>query len=224
MGVIPEEHKGHLKEFFEKNMRYDVNLLLFTQETECSLCRNARELLEELSLLSPKIRLEVYDFLKDDTKAKEYEVDKVPGIVLSGTKAYGIRFYGLPSGYEFNPFTGAIVNVSKASSNLSERSRTRLRSIPKPVHLKIFVTPTCPYCAMVAELAYQFAIENTMIRLEIVEITEFPQLAQKYNVMSVPKVSIDEKSEFVGAIPEDVFVEFLMTSIGMPSKSPLMYL
>jgi glutaredoxin-like protein len=224
MRVLAEEHKEHLREFFEKNTRYDAHLILFTQETKCNLCRNTRELLMELSSLSPKIRLEVYGILKDNEKAKYYEVDKVPCIAISGTKTYGIRFYGLPFGYEFNPLTESIVNVSKDSSNISERSKIRLRSIPRSVHIEVFVTPTCPYYGMIAELAYQFAIENTMIRLNLVEITEFPELAQKYNFVSVPKVVINRKSEFIGAVPEDVFVEFIMTSVGMSSKSPQIYM
>jgi thioredoxin-related protein len=68
---------------------------------------------------------------------------------------------------------------------------------------------------MRAQLAYQFAIENTTIRLGVVELTEFRELAKKYSVVSVPKVVIDEKSEFVGTVSEDMFVELIMTSVGM---------
>ena len=65
MGLIPDEHRQHLKEEFEKNLKGEVRILVFTQEIECPFCKQARELSEEVSTLSSKIKVEVYDFVKD---------------------------------------------------------------------------------------------------------------------------------------------------------------
>jgi len=207
LGLIPEEHKQHLKEEFEKNLKDEVRIVVFTQETECPHCKQARELAEEVGALSNKIKVEVYDFVKDSEKAKKYQIDKVPAIALLGKKDYGIRFYGLAYGYEFRPFTESIINVSRGATNLSEETKKKLASIEKPVHIQVFVSLTCPYCPLVTSLAHQFAMESNLVRADMVDMGEFPHLGHKYSVMGVPKTVINEKREFVGAVPEELFVE-----------------
>ena len=207
MGLLPEEQKQGLKDEFERSLKDDVRVLVFTQETECPFCKQARELVEEVASVSNKIKAEVYDFVKDSERAREYQVDKVPAIVILGKKDYGIRFYGLPYGYEFRPFTEGIINVSRGATDLSEETKKKLKSIKKPVHIQVFVTLTCPYCPIVTGLAHKFAMENDLIRADIVDVGEFPHLGHKYSVRGVPKTVINEKTEFVGAVPEELFVE-----------------
>jgi len=207
MGLILQKQKQQLEEEFEKNLKGDVRILVFTQETECPFCKQARELAEEVSAFSNKIKVEVYDFVKDSEKAKEYQIDKVPAIAVLGKKDYGIRFYGLAYGYEFRPFTESIINVSRGATNLSDETKKKLASIEKPVHIQVFVSLTCPYCPLVTSLAHQFAMENDLIRADMVDVSEFSHLVQKYNVMGVPKTVINEKTEFVGVVPEELFVQ-----------------
>jgi len=210
MSIIPEEHKQHIKEELEEKLQNPVRLIVFTQETECQFCKQTRELAEEVATLSDKIKAEVYDFVKDNEKAKEYRVDKVPAIAIVGNKDYGIRIYGIPYGYEFSPFIEAIINVSKGTTDLSEETKQKLKSIDKPVHIQVFVTLTCPYCPLVSSLAHKFAIENDLIGADIVEIAEFPHLAQKYSVMGVPKVVINEQIEFLSVLPEESFLQQIL--------------
>lgn len=207
MSMIPEKYKQHIKEELEKNLQGSVRLVVFTQKVECQFCKQTRELAEEVATLSDKIKIEVYDFAKDDEKAKEYRIDKVPAIAVVGNKDYGIRIYGIPHGYEFSAFIEAIVNVSKGATNLSEETKRKLKSIDKPVHIQVFVTLTCPYCPLVTSLAHKFAIENDLIRADMIEAAEFPHLAQKYSVMGVPKIVINEQIEFVGVLPEENFLQ-----------------
>lgn len=219
MGLVSKEHKQQLKEEFEKNLKNDVRILVFTQEIECPFCKQARELAEEVGAFSNKIKVEVYDFVKDSEKAKEYQIDKVPAIAVLGKKDYGIRFYGLAYGYEFRPFTESIINVSRGATNLSEETKKKLASIEKPVHIQVFVSLTCPYCPLVTSLAHQFAMESDLVRADMVDTGEFPHLVQKYNVMGVPKTVINEKTEFVGAVPEELFVQQVVVA----QRSPTMY-
>jgi len=219
MGLIPEEHKHHLKEEFEKNLKDDVRIVMFTQETECPFCKQARELAEEVGAFSNKIKVEVYDFVKDSEKAKKYQIDKVPAIAVLGKKDYDIRFYGLAYGYEFRPFTESIINVSRGATNLSEETKKKLASVEKPVHIQVFVSLTCPYCPLVTSLAHQFAMESDLVRADMVDVGEFPHLGQKYSVMGVPKTVINETTEFVGAVPEELFVQ----QVVLAQKSPSIY-
>jgi len=207
LGLISEEHKQHLKEELGKNLKDDIKIVVFTQETECPFCKQARELAEEVGALSNKIKVEIYYFLKDSRKAREYKIDKVPAIAVLGKKDYGVRFYGLAYGYEFKPFTESIINASRGATNLSEETKKKLASIEKPVHIQVFVSLTCPYCPLVTSLAHQFAMEGDLVRADMVDVAEFPHLGQKYSVMGVPKTVINEKTEFVGAVPEELFVQ-----------------
>jgi len=221
MGLIPEEHKAHLKEELQEGMKDPVRIVLFTQEVECQFCREARELVQEVSSLVPdKISVEIYDFVKDSEKAKEYGVDKVPAIALVGKKDYGIRYYGIPYGYEFNTFIDNIINVSKGSTNLSEDTKKKLQSIEKPVHIQVFVTLTCPYCPTAAGLAHKFALESDKVSADVIEVGEFPYLGQKYSVMGVPKIVINERTELVGAVPESQFAAHVVQA----QKTPDIYM
>jgi len=210
MSLIPEEHKEHVRSELEEKLEKPVTIVMFTQEIECQSCAQTRRLLTEFAALSNKISLEVYDFVADVAKAKEYGVDKVPAIIVLGEKDYGVRFYGLPYGYEFQTFLEGVISVSTGKTDLSEETKKKLKEVKKPVRIQVFVTLTCPYCPMVASLAYKFATENDMVKADVVEVSEFPHLGVKYAIMGVPKTVINEKTEFVGAFPEDLFLEHII--------------
>ena len=171
----------------------------FLQET--------RDLVLELGTLSPMIKIKVYDFVKNGDEDIKYNIKKIPAIAITGIKDYGIRYYGVPAGYEFAAFMDDIIDVSKGTTSLPENIKKKLAEIKKPVHIQVFVSPTCPYCPKAARIAHQFAIESEFIRADVVEMTEFPYLVQRYSVMSVPHVVINEDTSFIGAQPPEVFIE-----------------
>ena len=206
MSLIPDEHKEHLRMELNEKLEKPVKIIMFTQEVECQFCMQTRQLINELAALNDKVKVEIYDFLKDSEKAKEYGVDKVPAIVIVSEKDYGIRFYGIPYGYELQTLLEGVINVSRGRTDVSEETRKKLREIKTPVHIQVFVTLTCPYCPVVATIAYKFAIESDLIKADVIEASEFPQLAVKYAVMGTPKTVINEKIEFIGAFPEDLFL------------------
>lgn len=210
MGVLPEEHKDHLKAELSEKLQDPVRIIVFTQELECKFCAETRQLVQELPQLNDKIKIEIYDFVKDADKAKEYGVDKVPAIAVMGEKDYGLRFYGFPYGYEFQTLLGDIIAVSRRTTDLSEQTKQRLKEVKTPVHIKTFVTLTCPHCPVAASMAHKFAIESDLITAEVIDSSEFPHLAMKYGVMGVPKVVLNEKIEFVGAFQEDLFLEHVI--------------
>jgi len=207
MSLIAEEHKEHIKSQLAENLINPVRLIMFTQELECQYCVQTKQLVYELAALNDKIQAEVHDFVADAELAKQYGVDKVPAIVLLGTKDYGIRFYGLPYGYEFQTLMSGLAIVSQGKTALSEETKAKIKSITTPVHIQVFVTLTCPHCPGAASMAHMFALENDLIRADAIDANEFPQLAIKYGIMGVPKIVVNEKVEFVGAVPENMFLE-----------------
>jgi glutaredoxin-like protein len=210
MSLISDEHKEHVRNQLAESLVNPVRIVMFTQEMECQFCAQTKQLITELAALNENIQAEVHDFVADAELAKQYEIDKVPAIVVLGEKDYGIRFYGLPYGYEFQTLMSALSVVSKGKTELSEETKAKLRAITNPVHIQVLVTLTCPHCPAAASMAHMFAVENDMIRADVVDANEFPQLAIKYGVMGVPKVVVNDKVEFVGALPEKMFLEHVL--------------
>jgi glutaredoxin-like protein len=145
MALLKERDRKQLVKEFEA-LREPVKLLMFTQEVECQYCSETRMISEEVADLSDKISLEVYDFVKDEEVAEHYNVDKIPALVImkggDDPKDYGIRFFGIPSGYEFSTVIEDIMMVSTGDSGLSGDTKTFLANLKEPLHLQVFVTPT----------------------------------------------------------------------------------
>lgn len=204
--VLQESDKETIQKKFV-GLADDVELIVFSQEIECQFCKETKDLMLELGTLSKKVRVKVYDFVKDGDEVLKYNIKKIPAVAIVAKTDCGIRYYGVPEGYELPVLIDTIIDVSKGKTSLSETIKTRLAEITKPVHLQVFVSPTCPYCPKMARIAHQFSIENENIRSDVIEMVEFPYLAQRYSVMSVPHVVINENTSFIGAHPPEIFIE-----------------
>lgn len=195
----------------------NVKILVFTQEYECQFCGETRKIVEEVASLSDKISWEVYDFVGDKEIVEQYNIDKIPAIVILGPKDedYGVRYYGIPSGYEFSSFLHDIKAVAAGPDGigLSQATIDALDALKSPIHLQVFVTPTCPYCPQAVTLAHAMAIASENVRADMVEATEFPHLSQRYHVMSVPRTVINEDEYVEGAAPEKVLLEKIQSAI-----------
>ena len=161
--------------------------------------------MEDIAALSKKISVKVYDFVADKDQVAKYKIDKIPATVVEGGKDYGIRFFGVPAGYEFVSLLGSIELVSSGESGLSEATRNALSQLKDAVHIQVFITLTCPYCPRAVEMAHKLAFESDLVAADMVESAEFPHLANKYGVMAVPKVVVNEE-----ALPEAEFIENVM--------------
>lgn len=210
MSLIPDDRKEGLRNDLKERMIDPIKIVMFTQEVECRFCSDTRQLIQELASLNDKIMVEIYDFVANADKAKEYKIEKIPAIAIIGKKDYGVRMYGIPYGYELQTLISAIVNVSRGTTDLSDKTKAILADVKSPVHIQVFVTLTCPHCPTAAAIAHKLAIESDMISADVIDSSEFPTLAQKYSVIGVPKVVINEKIEFVGAFNEDLFAEHVV--------------
>ncbi|MCL5959132.1 MAG: thioredoxin family protein [Chloroflexi bacterium] len=150
MSFINEENQKFLREKFAKEMAKDVTITVFGQgdsllsvpTQDCMYCKETKQLMEEISGLSDKIHLQELDFVKDSDRAKQMGVDKIPAIVLDGEGTPGVKYYGIPSGYEFSSVIEDIVDVSKHQTDLSANTKQALQKLSKDVHIQVFVTPT----------------------------------------------------------------------------------
>jgi glutaredoxin-like protein len=212
MPLLSQEIVGKVKEELA-DLVGPVRLVMFTQEFECEFCAETRQLVEEVAALSDQLTAEVYNFVTDKEKAEALGIDKIPAVAVIGAEDYGVRFYGIPSGYEFASFLNAIRTVAAGEPGLSEEGVKMVIALSEPVHIQVFVTPTCPYCAGSVVLAHQMAIASPMVRADMVEAQEFPQLAIKYQVMGVPRTVINEKVHIEGSAPEPMVLEKLQEAL-----------
>jgi glutaredoxin-like protein len=213
MAFLDKKVRADIENIF-KGLRNDVTLRYFTQEMECRFCKETHELLEEVRGLSPRIKLEAFDLVKDAEESARYGITKIPALAVMDEKDYGIRFYGIPSGYEFNSLIEAIKLVSTGETLLSPEAKQFLDKLEKDVHLQVFVTPTCPYCPGTVILAHQMAYYSPKVKADMIEATEFPQLSQKFNVYGVPRMVINETGSIEGAASEKMVLQKIAEVVG----------
>jgi glutaredoxin-like protein len=213
MALLKDDDRQKIEGIFEA-VAENVTLVMFTQAHECDYCQTTRELVQELAALSDKVTAEVYDFVADEALAKDYSIDKIPAVVVRGDADYGIRFYGVPAGYEFMSLIEAIVDVGKRDHGLPANIVAQLTRVDQPVRMQAMVSPTCPYCPRAVRTAHKFAMASEHITGDMVEISEFPHLAVKYSVQGVPNTIVNDKESVLGAQPESEFVKAILKSIG----------
>ncbi|WP_442891760.1 protein disulfide oxidoreductase [Aggregatilinea sp.] len=209
MSLMDTDTQNQVRELLS-TVSTPVTLHLFTQEFECGYCKETRQIAEEVSALSDLVTLEIHDLQADSELAASLNIDKIPAIaVFEGDKDFGIRFYGIPSGYEFTSFLEAILLVGAGSVELEKETLAFLEALDEPLHLQVFVTPTCPYCPRAVSLAHMLAYASPKITADMVEVTEFPHLGNRYHVMGVPRTVIGEEVYVEGAVPERMLLDKL---------------
>lgn len=211
--MIRDEDRKYLEEEFNKNLKAEVDLVVFSSEDEkCQYCKETKALAEELSGINEKITLTVYDFEKDHDVAEKYGVTKYPATVVakSGEADGRIVYYGIPSGYEFGSLIEDLKNVSRNEAEVSSKAMEIVSKIDKPMKIQVYVTPTCPYCPKAVGIAHKFALLNKNITGEMIEAQEFMAESDEAGVSAVPHIVINGDVNFVGAQPDEVFAEYLL--------------
>ena len=183
-----------------------VTLIFFEQSIGCDACAPTRRLLEQIKELTDRITIETLNLVIEKDRAEQYGIDRVPAIVVSAPGRDRIRFYGAPFGNELMSLVDAIRMTGTGETGLSEQSRAQLKTLAKPVDVKVFFTPTCVYCPRMITLANEMAVESPLVNATAIDATEYPDLVRRYNVNGVPKTVINDSIEIMGAAPEEELV------------------
>jgi alkyl hydroperoxide reductase subunit AhpF len=142
MPLITEDVAGQLKQEFAR-LKNPVRLAVFSQALADPDSEQVKRLVEELEAVDSRISVQSHNFVLDKEKVEAMHIQRTPAIAILGAeKDYGIRMYGLPSGYEFGTLVDAIVDVSSGESGLSEDTKKALAQVTRPVHIQVFSTPT----------------------------------------------------------------------------------
>lgn len=214
--LISESNQKIIRERFSP-LTGDVVIQYYETSLDCPTCPEINTLLEELVALSDKLSLDVFNLDIDSEQAAAAAITQAPAFTLTDASRtdYGIRFYGAPSGYEFATLLEDILMISQGDSGLHADTKASLAALDTPTNLDVFVTPTCPYCPQAVRLAHQFAFESTAVTGSMVEATEFPEWANKFNVYGVPKTVINNSDEtsLEGAAPEQMLLEKVLEAV-----------
>ena len=142
MPLISDEVAAELRHEFQ-GLVNPVRLVVFSQALADPESAQVKRLVEELAALDPRLSAETANFVLDKDKVDALGIARIPAVAIVGAdKDYGIRFYGMPSGYEFGTLVEAILDVSRGESGLTDETRAGLAQLPRPVHLQVFSTPT----------------------------------------------------------------------------------
>jgi len=205
--MASQAYLNQLKATF-KQLPYDIPLLLFTAKGHEDVFTQAnRQVIRAFRELSDKITMREYDL--DHELAQKYNITNSPTLLIAPER-YSIRWIGAPMGEEARTLLETLILVGLGQSRLSDQSLNVVKKIDSPRNIKVFVSPTCPYCPQEAVNAVKAAIEMPgNVSLEIIDIQCAPELAKQYAAQSVPQAFANDVLIGQGAQPEEVFISSL---------------
>ena len=210
--LLNEELQNQIREFLS-NMKDEVTFIFFASEKNCETCEQTKMLLSEISELTDKITFVEKSLENDKADAEKYDITLAPSFVILDHegKYKGVKFNGIPAGHEINSFLSAVIDMSGVEFGFEQEIIERIKQIDKPVHIKVFVTLSCPHCPGAVSNAHRLAMLNNNIKSEMIEAQTFYDLSQKYKVSGVPKIVINEKHELMGNQPLEAYLNTLET-------------
>lgn len=212
---LDESMRRQLREMFH-TIEQQVTILFFgSPQQNCAYCQDTIALLQEVEELSPKVVVQIHNLDEEPELRKTYQVEMTPCVIL-GKSAGGhfvdsrIRFYGIPAGHLFNVLIRSILMVSTGKTELHEETKIFLREIHSPLIFQVFVTPYCPHCPKAVQMVHQLALENELVRSEMIETREFQEFADANLVSGVPHTVINHgEGHITGALSELQFLDRL---------------
>jgi alkyl hydroperoxide reductase subunit AhpF len=151
MALIPDKDQATIRAHFDERLESDVEIVMLTErpspiiilgKQKCETCEDTESLLKEVVALSDKLKLTVHDVGVSKDEAVKLGIDRVPAFVLNGASRGKVRFFGIPSGYEFSALIADVVDVSRGATDLSDETREYLATLTEDLNLKVFTTPT----------------------------------------------------------------------------------
>lgn len=212
MSLFNDEVKTQLREILA-GLKEDVSIMLFLEDG-CNTCAETETFMDEFSALSARLSLVKLEQSADAAMFEEYGISRTPAYLLldEEEKDYGVRFYGIPAGYEINSFISAVLDFGGAEDEaVPAELGERIEAVDRPTNIKVFVTLSCPHCPGAVQKAHKLARMNANITAEMIEAQTFPELSSTFRVSSVPHIVFNDDNDysFLGNQPFDVFVDEL---------------
>lgn len=170
-----------------------------------------RDLILDIADLDERVSAEVYNKGENVEVEKEIHADKYPVVaLLDNNKKYsGVKFHGVPGGHELNSFILAIYNLGSAGQQISEDTLNNIKKIDKDINIKVCVSLSCHLCPDVVVSSQRIAIENEKVEAEMIDISNFKEIKDKFKVMSVPAIIVNDEQIYFGAKKIDEIINII---------------
>ena len=168
-------------------------------------------MVKEISSVSDKLKFNSFEKGENTELERKIKADRFPTIaILDKNKDFsGVKFSSLPSGHELNSFILAMYNIAGPGQKISDDTMKNIKNISSPVDIKIGISLNCTKCPETVQAAQKIAIENKNVNVEVIDVFTFPDFKEKYDIMSVPAMLINDKDIFFGQKNIDEVIKLL---------------
>lgn len=193
-----DELQAQLGEIF-KCFEAQVGLVAILDETS-DIHGELQGFLRELAALTDKVRVEVLSKGENPDLERKLNVTLFPTLAVLGPdgRYTGVQFHGIPGGHEINPFILALYNAAGPGQSVGADILSKIQALAKPVNLKIGVSLFCTLCPEVVTAAQLMALKNPLIEMEMIDIFRFPEFKNRYAIMSVPAIVVNDTQVLFG--------------------------
>ena len=170
-----------------------------------------RDLVLDIAELGEKVSAEIYTKGENIEVENKINADKYPIVaLLNSEKSYsGVKFHGVPGGHELNSFILAIYNLGSEGQQISEETLNNIKKIDKGINIKVCVSLACHLCPDVVVSSQRIAIENKNVEAEMIDISNFKDIKDKFKVMSVPAIIVNDEQIYFGAKKIDEIINII---------------
>lgn len=170
-----------------------------------------RDLILDIADLDERVNAEIYNKGENVEVENKIHADKYPVVALldSDKKYSGVKFHGVPGGHELNSFILAIYNLGSAGQQISEETLNNIKKIDKDINIKVCVSLSCHLCPDVVVSSQRIAIENEKVQAEMIDISNFKEIKDKFKVMSVPAIIVNDEQIYFGAKKIDEIINLI---------------
>ena len=187
-GLFPPEMRQQMDVIFE---RMERKLVLELCLDDRPVSRELKGYMEELAGVTDKLTV------RTGTGLPEAELPCVRVLKKDGTET-GLAFHGVPGGHEFTSFLLGLYNAAGPGQPLDDETRARIQGIGRTIRMKILVSLSCTMCPELVAAAQQIASLNPLVTAEVYDINHFEAMKDRYNVMSVPCLVVNDDEVMFG--------------------------
>ena len=141
--------------------------------------------MEELVKLTDKLSIRLEENV-DEKEAPYVKVCREDGSYS------GLAFHGIPGGHEFTSFILGLYNVAGPGQQIEDDIKSKIEAVDKETKIKLMVSLTCTMCPDLVVAAQRIASLNPKVSTEVYDLNHFPDLRDKYQIMSVPCMVIND--------------------------------
>lgn len=186
--LFSEDIVNQLTAVFSR-MERPLVLKLSLDDTDVS--KELKTYMEEMAALTDKLTVEILD------EPQETELPCVR-VFLSDRTDTGLAFHGVPGGHEFTSFVLGLYNASGPGQALDENTAQKIAAIDKDIRMQIMVSLSCTMCPELVTAAQKIAAMNGGVKADVYDLNHFPQMKDKYQVMSVPCLIVNDEKPIFG--------------------------